>query len=246
LSKQGRFTADELNALSVWESPDFFNTDTADYPAHEAGKKRAPGLTVEEIEAMQQQAYDEAFAQGKQEGHIKGYQEGHAEGIAQGRLQGQAEALQQGLAEAKAQQEKQAAEFISLMESLSEPFKKLDEMVEKQLVALAIAIASQLVRREIKQHPGEIMAVVRAAVNVLPVAVQKITLYLHPSDAELVRSSLALTDAISSWHIIEDPLLTQGGCKVATDVSFVDASIEKRLASVIAMVLGDEREQEHE
>ncbi|NOT85320.1 MAG: flagellar assembly protein FliH [Methylococcaceae bacterium] len=204
--------------------------------------KRPPSLTVDEIERMQQQAYDEAFAQGLQEGVAKGLADGAIEGIAEGRVQGHAEGLQQGLVEAQAQQRLQAEEFINLMASLSEPFKQLDEAVEKQLVTLAIAIARQLVRREIKQNPGEIMAVVRAAVAVLPVAVQKLTLYLHPVDAELVKDSLALTETMTSWHIVEDPLLTQGGCKVTTDVSLVDATIEKRLASVIAMVLGDERD----
>jgi flagellar assembly protein FliH len=237
LSKLNRFTAEELKSLRVWQSTDFIQADT---PAQslEIEPKHPPVLTVDEIERMQQQAHTEAFAQGQQEGHAQGYAVGHAEGVAQGHAEG----LQQGLAAAEAQQRQQADEFIKLMDALSEPFKALDETVEKQLVSLAIAIASQLIRREIKQNPGEIMAVVRAAVSILPVAAPKITLYLHPTDAELVKSSLALTEAVTSWHIVEDPLLTQGGCKVATDVSLVDATIEKRLASVIAMVLGDERE----
>lgn len=246
LSSQNRFTAEELDALSLWESPGLFNAEGSSTPHRQLQVKRAPVLTVDEIERMQQQAYDEAFAQGTQEGQEKGYQEGLAKGIEEGHLQGHAEGLQQGLAIAQTQQREQAATFTSLMEALNEPFKQLDEAVEKQLVTLTIAIARQLVRREIKQHPGEIMAVVRAAVAVLPVAVQKITLYLHPADAELVRSSLALTEAMTSWLIVEDPLLSQGGCKVATDVSFVDATIEKRLASVIAMVLGDERDNDQE
>ncbi|MEQ1636252.1 MAG: flagellar assembly protein FliH [Methylococcales bacterium] len=241
MSKQSYFTADELSTLSVWKTPDFFSSQASGLSPQEFPTKRAP-LTVDEIERMQEQAYDEAFAQGQREGQAKGYEAGHAEGVAQGHLKGHAEGLQQGLAEAKIKQRQQADEFVSLMVALSEPFKQLDEAVEKQLVALTIAIASQLVRREIKQHPGEIIAVVRAAVAVLPVAVQKLTLSLHPADAELVKSSLALTEAVTSWHIIEDPLLTQGGCKVITDVSMVDATVEKRLASVIAMVLGDERE----
>lgn len=240
LSKLSKFTEEELQSLSVWQSPGFVAVEVAPPPA-KAVQAPPPGLTVEEIEKVQQQAYDEAFAQGKLEGIAAGHAQGLIEGTAAGREQGLAEGFQQGLLDAENTQREQANTFISLMESLSEPFKVLDETVESQLVSLSIAIASQLIRREIKQNPGEIIAVVRAAVAALPVATQKLTLYLHPADAELVKSSLALTDAITSWQIVEDPLLTQGGCKVTTDVSLVDATIEKRLASVIAMVWGDER-----
>jgi len=69
--------------------------------------------------------------------------------------------------------QKQAATLVNLLESLSEPFKYLDEEVEKELVKLAIGIATQLIRREIKLDPGQIVGVVREAINVLPLASQK-------------------------------------------------------------------------
>lgn len=242
---RGRFTEAELDSLSLWDTPDFFNPDGSVNPDRLEEVAHAPILTVEEIEAMQKQAYEEAFAQGGNEGRTQGYQEGFPQGLEEGRQQGYQEGYRQGMEETRQLQRQQAAEFVSLMESLNEPFKNLDGEVEKQLVDLAIAIASHLVRRELKLDPGEVIAVVRAAVNVLPVAAQKITLHLHPLDAGLVKTSLALTDAITSWSIIEDPLMTQGGCKVATDVSYVDATVEKRLAQVIAMVLGGGREDDN-
>lgn len=243
LSKR-RFSDEELRTLSLWDTPGLFDADGTVNPELLAEAEQAPILTVEEIEAMQQQAYAEAFEQGRQEGHVQGYQEGLVQGNEEGRQQGFQIGYENGMEETRQLQRQQAAEFVSLMESLNEPFKELDIEVEKQLVDLSIKIASHLVRRELKLDPGEIIAVVRAAVNVLPVASQKITLHMHPLDAELVKSSLALTDTITSWRIIEDPLMTQGGCKVATDVSYVDATVEKRLAQVIAMVLGGDREED--
>lgn len=240
MSRLSKFTEEELQSLSVWQSTGFVKIEAAS-PVKPIQPAPPTGLTVEEIESMQQQAHDEAFAQGLAEGTAAGHAQGLIEGAAAGHEQGLAEGFQQGLLDAESLQREQAKTFITLMESLSEPFKVLDEAVESQLVSLSIAIASQLVRREIKQNPGEIIAVVRSAVAALPVATQKLALYLHPNDAELVKTSLALTDAMTSWKIVEDPLLTQGGCKVTTDVSLVDATIEKRLASVIAMVWGDER-----
>jgi len=135
----------------------------------------------------------------------------------------------------------QAAMLVGLLESLSEPFKRLDEEVEKELVKLVIGIATQIIRREIKLDPGQIVAVVRETINVLPLASQKISLRLHPEDAEVVRSALALDEMSPSWGIVEDPLITRGGCEVDTELSHIDATVEHRLAAVISTLLGGER-----
>jgi flagellar assembly protein FliH len=187
-----------------------------------------PILTVDEIEAMQKQAYDEAFAQGKMHGFQQGFDEGSKKGY-----EDNLHLLQN-----------QAAILVSLLESLSEPFKRLDEEVEKELVKLVIGIATQIIRREIKLDPGQIVAVVRETLNVLPLSSQKISLKLHPEDAELMRSALALDEVSPSWSIVEEPLITRGGCEVDTEISHVDATVERRLAAVIANLLGGEREHD--
>ncbi|MCF7972056.1 MAG: flagellar assembly protein FliH, partial [Methylococcaceae bacterium] len=140
----------------------------------------------------------------------------------------------------------QVARFIPLLESLSEPFEQLDEQVEQAIAQLAIIIAKQVVRRELKLDPKQIVAVVKETVKALPVARQKITLVLHPEDAELVRESLSLDADAPVWLIEENPLFTRGGCIVSTDTSHIDATVENKLATIIAAVLGDERQDNSE
>ena len=228
-SKTGRFTASELESLRLWSMPDVSGAgEHRGSETVELEDELAAILTVDEIEAMQKQAYDEAFAQGKMHGFQQGFDEGSKKGY-----EDNFHLLQS-----------QAAILTSLLESLSQPFKRLDEEVEKELVQLAIGIATQMIRREIKMDPGQIVAVVRETINVLPLASQKISLKLHPEDAELVRSALALDEMPSSWAIVEDPLVTRGGCEVDTEISHVDATVEHRLAAVIATLLGGERERD--
>lgn len=232
LSKKPRFSEAELEMLRIWSLPDVSNgeeNEAMNIRRPPPATEPTPILTVEEIEAMQTQAYDESFLQGQKDG----FQQGYDQGYEQGSKQGYEEKIQL--------LEQQAAQFSSLMTALSEPFKKLDEEVEKELVKLSIAVATQIIRREIKLDPGQIVAAVKQAINVLPLSAQKTTLYLHPEDAELVRSALSLDDISPVWTVIEDPLITRGGCKVDTDVSHVDASVENRLAAVIANLLGGER-----
>lgn len=229
-SKNSDFTSSELEALSVWRLPDI--DGNTQYGKKTDNTKAAPHLTVTEIETMQKQAYDEAFTQGKADGFQQGYDHGYEAG------------KKQSYEENTALLNKKAEEFTHLMEALSDPFKALDEEVENELVKLSTILVAQIIRREIKMDTGQVIAAVREAIKVLPLSSQKISLYLHPEDAELVRSVLALDETSSSWSIVEDPLITRGGCKIDTDVSHVDATIENRLASAIANVFGSERDRD--
>jgi flagellar assembly protein FliH len=234
-SKNSDFSPSELESLSVWRLPDVPAKNQPGGIGVEVPKPKPPSmphLTVTEIEDMQKQAFDEAYAQGKSEGFQQGFDQGFEEGS------------KKGYEENVGVLNNKAAEFTQLMEALSEPFKTLDEEVEQELVKLAIGIASQIIRREIKLDPGQVIAAVRESVNVLPLSSQKIVLYLHPDDAELVRSTLSLDEMTPAWGVVEDPLITRGGCKVDTDVSHVNATVENRLAAVVATIFGGEREQD--
>jgi flagellar assembly protein FliH len=218
------FSSSELGSLKLWNIPGVRVAKNSESMAIE--RERTPVLTVEDIESMQKQAYEEAFAQGKKDGFRQGFDEGSKTGYEEN-----LHLLQ-----------KRSEEFAQLMESLSEPFKSLDEEVEKELIKLAIGIAIQIIRREIKMDPGQIVAAVKESIKVLPLSSQKIYLYLHPDDAELVRSVLSPTELSPPWSVIEDPLITRGGCKVDTEVSHIDASIENRLAAAISTIFGGERQ----
>lgn len=241
-SKNQSFSNSELEALGLWDVSKQLGKKKQ--PAILQPKKEKATLTVDEIEKMQQQAYDEAFEQGKKEGFDEGFKEGSSKGFEQGFIEGKVEGEKKGYDDNLHLIQKETATFVSLLESLNEPFKNLDETVETELVNLAIGIATQIVRREIKIDPGQIVAVIREAVNALPIASQKLTIQMHPDDAELVKRSLTLDNAESLWNIIEDPLMTRGGCKVKTETSLIDASIENRLAIIVATVLGGERDED--
>ena len=170
-------------------------------------------LTASRLEALQQEAYDEAFRQGREEG------------------------LEAGRAELAAR----AARLDALLAAQARPLEELDETVEKQLVDLAMLVVRQLFRRELKTDPGHVIGVVREAVGLLPVASRDIRVHLHPEDAALLRESLSATDGERAWSLVEDPLIARGGCRVTTDASQIDAQNATRLNAVIAAITGDER-----
>lgn len=249
------FTAEELQALAPWRLPEIGAAERANVKVEELEVAEAPpSMTAEEIEAIQKQAYEEAAEQGYGEGRQKGYEEGnkkgyeegyqkgHEEGTRKGYQEGHAEGRGAGEAELRELRLEQGQRLQQLLTALDQPLSQLDEQVEHELVLLAVAIAKQVIRRELKTDPGQIVATVKSAAAALPSAARGVVLHLHPDDGELVKAALSLADGGAQWKIVEDPLITRGGCRVASESSTVDATVEKRLAQAIAKVLGDERE----
>jgi flagellar assembly protein FliH len=161
-------------------------------------------------------------------------------GYAEGRTAGLAAAEQQRQA-ANGEIERCLQQLQSICDFMTRPLVELDQQVVEQLGTLAGAIARHLVRRELKLHPDEIVAVIRETVALLPANARDVRVHLHPEDAALVRERLSPAASDRAWSIVEDPMLTRGGCRVTSESSTIDAAVEQRLGAAIATVLGDER-----
>lgn len=225
------FTEEGAEKWSRWEFPDL--DARPGVPEAESPEPAPAAPTIEEIEQIQKQAYDEAYEQGRNEG----FEFGHREGLEQARSEQEEE---------KVALREQTGRFRSLLENLSQPFADLDDQVEEELVTLVIALVRQLVRRELRTDPGQVVAIVRDSLRVLPVAARKICIHLHPEDVELVRSAFALEDEDATIGFSDDPTLTRGGCRITTDTSQVDATLESRLNALIAANFGGERVEDQE
>ena len=162
--------------------------------------------------------------------------------------QGCAEGREAGIAAVQAEQqalsqelERRVQRLDAILDFMSKPIAALDVAVQRQLVSLAGAIARQIVRRELKTNPDEIVAVVRETVALLPLTARDVRVHLNPEDAKLVRSRLVEASSDRAWNIVEDPILTRGGCRVSSENSTIDAQLEQRLGAAIASALGENR-----
>jgi flagellar assembly protein FliH len=147
--------------------------------------------------------------------------------------QGLAEGREAGRAEVHAQVERLAGMFYDL----AKPFEQLDAEVERELLSLAMALARQIVRRELKADPTQIIGIIREAIAALPVAAREVRVHLHPEDAAVVKQHLAPTENERAWQII-----ARGGCRISTATSRIDARLETRLGSILSELLGGERD----
>lgn len=185
-------------------------------------------VTADQLANIQEQAHKEAFEQGFTQGYKDGVEKATKEA-------------------AKKDQELQRRiqNMDQLLRTLSTPFEQLDGQVETELASLAISLARQIIRRELKVNPGEIVAVVREAVAALPVVTRHPQVFLHPDDAAFIRQTFSLSGEHEHWKLIDDPALTRGDCRVVTENSRIDATVESRLTAIITQALGGEREEDH-
>jgi flagellar assembly protein FliH len=172
-----------------------------------------PPPTVSGLVDLQAEAYKEAFAQGLSEGR------------------------EAGRAEVRAQVEKLSGMF----HDLARPLEELDAEVERELLTLAMALARQIVRRELKTDPTQIIGIIRDAIAALPVASREVRVHLHPEDAIVVRENLSPTQHEPAWSIVEDPVMARGGCQITTVNSRIDARLETRLSTILSELMGSER-----
>jgi len=133
------------------------------------------------------------------------------------------------------------AQLDAIIGSLAKPFEELDAEVEKQLTLLALTVGKQMVRRELKTDPSQVIGVIRESVGRLPAAARDVRVHLHPEDAKVVRELLATPGTDRAWSIVEDPAMARGGCIVRTEVSQIDARLDSRLNAIVAAAFGDER-----
>ncbi len=175
-----------------------------------------PRITAEQIEAIQAQAYAEGFELGRRDGEAAG----------------------------RAALATEAERLRAILATLAKPLDTLDAEVEEELAILALTVARHLVRRELRTDPGQIIAVLRSALAALPGNERDVRVHLHPEDAALVRGSLGDAGGESYWRLVEDPVISRGGCRVEAGPSQVDARIETRLNAAIAAAWGGEREQD--
>ena len=178
-------------------------------------------LTLEELESIRQEAYNEGFAIGEKEGF-------HSTTL---KVRQEAEVALAA----------KVASLEQLMGHLFEPIAEQDTQIEKSLVDLVQHIAKQVIKRELAIDSTQIEQVMRDALKLLPLGVENVRLYVNPQDFAQVKALRERHE--ETWRIVEDDTLLPGGCRVETEHSRIDASIESRVSQVMAKLFDQLHEQ---
>ena len=177
-------------------------------------------LTLDELEAIRQEAYNEGFSTGEKDGF-------HA---------GQLKAKQ----EAEAALSPRLDSLEKLMTQLLEPIADQDRNLEHAMVTLVSQLAREVIQRDLLIDSSQIRQVLREALKLLPMGASNVRIYINPQDFDLVKALRERHE--ETWKIVEDSDLLPGGCRIETEQSRIDASVETRLGQAIKQLFEQQRE----
>jgi flagellar assembly protein FliH len=132
-------------------------------------------------------------------------------------------------------------EMARVLDELRGRFAELESDGAEQVLQLALAIARQVVRREVEVDASTVMPALREAVASVIDQQTHPRVHLNPADLEHLRVDLEADGLLKGCRFVPDASVQRGGCRVETAHSDVDATIESRWQRVLAAVGIDPR-----
>ncbi|MDH1440630.1 flagellar assembly protein FliH [Pseudomonas sp. GD03721] len=178
-------------------------------------------LTLDELEAIRQDAYNEGFAAGEKDGF-------HA---------GQIKARQ----EADVALAVKVGSLEKLMAQLLDPIAEQDQQMEVAMVRLVSHMVREVIQRELNTDSSQIRQVLREALKLLPMGADNVRIHVNPQDFDTIKALRERHE--ESWRILEDDSLLPGGCRIESEHSQIDASVETRMAQALKQLFEQQRTQ---
>ncbi|MEO8299146.1 MAG: flagellar assembly protein FliH [Burkholderiales bacterium] len=120
------------------------------------------------------------------------------------------------------------AQVAAVVQNFEAQLAVLEQYLAQRVAGIALEVARQVVRSEIKAHPEQVVAVTQEALGALLVSARHVTVRLHPDDHALVAHGLAEVLKARGARLVMDAQVARGGCRVDSDIASVDAGIATR------------------
>lgn len=174
-------------------------------------EERSERRALEMMAEMQQNAYQEAYALGLDDGRKKAFEE-NASMI-----------------------ESQMAELTELIQGIASVKLEILSQNESHMVKLLFHMASRLAMKEIENDEAAVIEVIRSAVS-LAQEEENVRIQLSPSQLEFIETLKKQTgrefDFLKKIRFEPNAEVKSGGCVVETNYGEIDARIETRISQL--------------
>ena len=206
--------------------------------AQSVDEPELPKLTLQELEQIRQDAYEEGLKQGHEQGYVEGFDKGANEGREAGLEQGQEQGLAEGLEQAQPHIDEQLNLLKNVLSELETPTKLVTEEVEKELILLACELAKAITYVQAQEDESVILSALKAGVDALGANDVQTQIYLHPDDLNIIEQHFdAEQREQRHWQLFAEPTLERGGCQIKQQRSSIDMRLSQRIAQVITPFL---------
>lgn len=203
-------------------------------------------ITVEELEAIRNEGYEEGFLQGLNEGREKGEKEGiatgksegHKEGLKQGTQEGNRLGFEAGQAEGLVAGKEEivlaASNLAKLTQQLEQSLVEKDSALPAVLSQLIKTACETIIGRELTQGDDQITQKVLMALDQLPSGAENIKIFVSSSDAAFLEEGLKNAGREMNFKV--DAGLEAGSAKITTTQSLLEFSLQERMDAVFERI----------
>ncbi len=187
-----------------------------------------------------QTKFDKGYDEGLQQGHDAGFSSGEEQGKQAGYNTGFKQGLEEGQAQGRAHLDARMNEMIAPLSALKEILEDghNQHVLQQQdlILELVRKVSQQVIRCELTLQPTQILTLVEETLAALPDDARQVKIHLEPAAVTRLRELAA--DKIKDWKLVADDTITAGGCRVVSEHSDADASVETRLNTCMEHVAG--------
>jgi flagellar biosynthesis/type III secretory pathway protein FliH len=174
--------------------------------------------------------------------HAQGFSEGKSEGLARGMQEGRDAGRQQALDEHRAQLTQVIAGLTSAMTDVEASRTELEAAALEEVVALAVAVARRVTKRQGLIEPEVLTENLREAMK-LVVHGGDVKVAIHPTQRQALDAALPALrlefPRLGHVELSDDSSVEPGGCRILAGVGQVDATLDEQLDRVVADLLPD-------
>jgi flagellar assembly protein FliH len=159
-----------------------------------------------------------------------------AEEVAEIRRAAAEDGFHEGAAAARAE----AVRLVALVERVHADAARLEGEVAEKVLDLAVQIAREVIRGEVRCRPDALLPVIQEALGALPQTLHHLAIHLHPDDAELVGRHLQDHPLPQPARLRPNAQIERGGCQISASEGDLDATLRTRWARVLAALGRDD------
>lgn len=188
-------------------------------------------VVVEEVLVPAEPTFSEAEVQQRVE---LARQEAYQQGLAQGKQQA-AQEWQARMSDYQNNLGRETAQRLNdVLHATENAVQGLQQQMAPDLLQLAIDIARQVVRQELRCNPQALQPVVSEALDMLGAETKPALVRLNPEDFKHLEAHLraAMPNPKVEW--LADPSVAAGGCLVESQGAQIDGSVERRWQRAVA------------
>ncbi|RYV00784.1 flagellar assembly protein FliH [Shewanella sp. OPT22] len=178
-----------------------------------------------------QAKFDKGYDEGLQQGHDAGFSSGEDQGKQAGYNVGFKQGLAEGHAQGRTHLESQLNDMITPLSALKETLEDghNQHILQQQdlILELVRKVSQQVIRCELALQPTQILTLVEETLAALPDDAKHVKIHLEPTAVSKLQELAA--DKIKDWKLVPDEGISAGGCRVVSEHSDADASVETRL-----------------